>query len=157
MDSSNVSQNNCSSRWSRGTATKATGCVGADRAAQARSSEVLPLPAGAEITVTFRATARSSAATSRPRSTRRVPLVPQSDACSAVTTLLSAAGLYCAPSITWPRRIPLAIPGHINRQHLASTPHYFPGEACTRCEYPESVDYHDKRKTLGRWHRVHPS
>src|SRR5437588_354410 len=87
MDSSNVSQNNCSSRCSRGTATKATGWVGADRAAQARSSEVLPLPAGAEMTVSFRATARSSAATSRSRSTRRVPLVLQSAACSAVTTL----------------------------------------------------------------------
>jgi hypothetical protein len=35
---------------------------------QARSSEVFPLPAGAEITVTCRAAARSSAASSTPRS-----------------------------------------------------------------------------------------
>src|SRR5579859_6200301 len=110
MDSSNVSQNNCSSCWSRGTATKATCCAEADRAAHARSSDVLPLPAGAEISVTFRLTARSSAATSRYRSTRRVPLVLQSAVGSAVTTLLSAADLYCTPLIMWPRRILSAIP-----------------------------------------------
>jgi hypothetical protein len=39
--------------------------------AQARSSDVFPLPAGAEMTVTFRVAARSRAATRSPRSISR--------------------------------------------------------------------------------------
>src|SRR4029077_3616455 len=44
---------------------------GPGRPAQAPSSDVFPLPAGAEMTVTFRVAARSRAATRSPRSISR--------------------------------------------------------------------------------------
>ena len=55
--SSKASQNCWASCWSRCTCSTASrrGCPG--RSAQARSSDVFPLPAGAEMTVTFRAAA----------------------------------------------------------------------------------------------------
>ena len=69
--SSRASQNCWASSWSRCTCMTASRCRCPGRSAHARSRHVFPLPAGAEMIVTFRAAARSRAATRSPRSISR--------------------------------------------------------------------------------------
>ena len=66
---SRSSQTGWASCWSRRTCMTASRCARSGRSAQARSSDVFPLPAGAEMTVTFRAVMRSRQAT---RSSRAI-------------------------------------------------------------------------------------
>ena len=78
---SRPSQNCWASRSSRFTATTAGRWRRPDRSAQADNSEVFPLPAGAEMIVTFRVTARSNAATRSARSISPGFPEPRSGAC----------------------------------------------------------------------------
>src|SRR5580692_208605 len=68
---SRASQNCWASCWSRCTCMTASRCCRPGRSAQARSSDVFPLPAGAAIIVTRPAAARSRAARRSPRSISR--------------------------------------------------------------------------------------
>ena len=79
--SSRASQKSCASRWSRRTCTTASWSGRLSRPAQARNSDDFPLPAGAEMIVTFLAAASSRAARRSPRSISRGGAGATSQAC----------------------------------------------------------------------------
>ena len=117
--SSSASQKSCASCWSRCTCITARRCGCPGRPAHARSSDVFPLPAGAEMTVTFRAAARSRAARRSPRSISRRAAGATDNGLPLFLRLTSCRRRH-SPLATRP---PHAVSTRTNHHDLATTFH----------------------------------